>query len=129
MKAVQFRMARPTNQLEQVARFYSDVLGLEIIGQFKGHEGFDGIMIGLPGKTYHLEFTQHISNMPLPEPTEENLLVFYFDNPEEYTKTNERLQNHGHYPVQPANPYWLNKSETYEDPDKWRIVLFNGVYS
>lgn len=129
MKSVQFRIARPTNQLDKITRFYSNVLGLEIIGQFKGHDGFDGVMIGLPGKTYHLEFTQHISHTLLPEPTEENLLVFYFDSPEEYTNANERMQNHGYYPVQPANPYWLNKSETYEDPDKWRIVLFNGVYS
>lgn len=129
MKAVQFRVARPTNQLDEITRFYSEALGFEIIGQFKGHDGFDGVMIGLPGKTYHLEFTQHISNTALPHPTEENLLVFYFDNPEEYTKANERLLNHGYHPVQPANPYWLNKSETYEDPDKWRIVLFNGAYS
>ncbi|MGD1946746.1 MAG: hypothetical protein ACFB0A_10925 [Croceivirga sp.] len=32
-------------------------------------------------------------------------------------------------PVEPENPYWKGKSQTYEDPDKWRIVLFNGIYN
>jgi catechol 2,3-dioxygenase-like lactoylglutathione lyase family enzyme len=128
MKAVQFRIARPTNQLDNIIRFYTEALELDIIGQFKDHDGFDGVMIGLPGKTHHLEFTQHSSNTSLTKPTEENLLVFYFDDPEEYSKTNKRLQDAGHQPIPPANPYWLNKSETYEDPDKWRIVLFNGLY-
>jgi len=32
-------------------------------------------------------------------------------------------------PVKPENPYWEDKSKTYEDPDKWRIVLFNGLFT
>ncbi|WP_374166964.1 VOC family protein [Arcticibacter sp. MXS-1] len=68
------------------------------------------------------------TNSPLPAPTKENLLVFYYDNPDEYQKANKRIQAKGIKPVEPENPYWKGKSETYEDPDHWRIILFNGVY-
>ena len=128
MKAVQYRIARPTNQLNEILRFYTQGLGLELIGQFTGHEGYDGIMLGLPDSRHHLEFTQHISREPLPEPTKENLLVFYYDDHEDYLQANRRLQESGFTPVIPGNPYWVGKSETYEDPDKWRVVLFNGLF-
>ncbi|WP_461533246.1 VOC family protein [Sinomicrobium sp.] len=128
MKAVQFRIARPTNKLTEVVKFYQRGLGLEMLGKFEGHSGYDGVMLGMPDKTYHLEFTQHMDKAPLPEPTKENLIVFYYDSSEEYRRANERMQRIGITPVEPENPYWIGKSQTYEDPDGWRIVLFNGVY-
>jgi catechol 2,3-dioxygenase-like lactoylglutathione lyase family enzyme len=129
MKAIQFRVARPTNRLQEVTRFYTEGLGLKIIGQFTGHEGYDGVMIGLPGSEYHLEFTQHVNKAVLPAPTKEHLLVFYFDNASAYIEANNRLQQMGCFPVEPENPYWRDKSNTYEDPDSWRVVLFNGVFA
>lgn len=128
MKAVQFRLARPTNQLEAITKFYTECLSLPVIGQFKNHKGYDGVMIGLPGADHHLEFTQHESKPELPQPTKEHLLVFYFATTDEYNKATERLKQYGHQPVPPENPYWEGKSETFEDPDGWRIVLFNGIY-
>lgn len=128
MKAIQFRIARPTNNLTEIAKFYQQGLGLEILGTFEDHLGYDGIMFGMPDKKYHLEFTQHKDKAPLPKPTKENLIVFYFDTPEEYKIANERLQKMGIRPVEPENPYCKGKSETYEDPDNWRVILFNGVY-
>lgn len=129
MKAVQFRIARPTNNLSKVISFYHEGLGLEILGKFENHLGYDGVMLGLPDKTHHLEFTQKTNKSPLPAPTKENLLVFYYDSPAAYTEANDRLQKMGMIPVEPENPYWKDKSETYEDPDQWRVVLFNGVYN
>ena len=128
MKAVQFRIARPTNQLEALIHFYHHGLGLPIIGRFSNHAGYDGVMLGLPATQYHLEFTQFEEPTPLPPATKDNLLVCYFDNPQAYAEANQRLQQLQHQPVAPENPYWQGKSETYEDPDGWRIVLFNGLY-
>lgn len=128
MKAVQFRIARPTNQLEKIKQFYTEGLGLPIIGAFTGHQGYDGIMFGLPDSEHHLEFTQYETETALLEPTKEHLFVFYFNNLAAYTEANERLQKINCFPVKPENPYWEGKSETYEDPDKWRIVLFNGTF-
>lgn len=128
MKATQFRFARPTNQLDKVIAFYTKGLGLKIIGSFEKHDGYDGVMLGLPDEQYHLEFTQHESKSPVPAPTKENLLVIYFKDEHEYFKLVEKIKGIGAREVTPENPYWLGKSITFEDPDGWRIVLFNGVF-
>jgi hypothetical protein len=44
-----------------------------------------------------------------------------------YQTVVDRLQAHGHTPVEPENPYWKNTSLTFEDPDEWRVVVFNGL--
>lgn len=129
MQAVQFRTARPTNNLEEIKIFYTEALGLELLGSFKGHAGYDGIMLAMPDKTHHLEFTQFEHKTDIPEPTKEHLMVFYYSGTEAYKTANERIQSMGILPVEPENPYWKDKSETYEDPDGWRIILFNGVYN
>lgn len=51
------RVARPTDRLEQVTRFYRDGLGFAEIGRFVDHDGFDGVVLGAPHAPYHLEFT------------------------------------------------------------------------
>ena len=126
--AIQFRFARPTNQLAKIKAFYMDGLGLEELGSFTGHSGYSGVMLGLPHSEYHLEFTAHEEQEPLPKPSKENLLVLYFESEEKYEAANRRLQAYGVQPVEPENPDWKGKSQTYEDPDKWRVVLLNGVY-
>ena len=50
------RVARPTDDLEAVVRFYRDGLGLDVLSEFNDHEGFDGVMLGRKGAGYHLEF-------------------------------------------------------------------------
>jgi catechol 2,3-dioxygenase-like lactoylglutathione lyase family enzyme len=129
MKAVQVRIARPTLQLNKVVDFYKNGLGLQEVGRFENHAGYDGVMLGLPDTTYHLEFTQQHNGEPLPTPTNEHLLVLYYDNEKDYVDANTRLQEFGVFPVAPENPYWKDKSETYEDPDGYRIVLFRGRYA
>lgn len=126
--AVQFRFARPTDKLGEVIRFYHEGVGLPVIGSFHDHDGYDGIMLGLSGSTCHIEFTSHVSGSPCPAPTNDNLLVLYFDDTDKYNSALERLNGYGYLPVQPENPYWLDKSKTFEDPDGWRVVLFNGIY-
>lgn len=128
MEAIQFRTARPTNDLKAILRFYEEGLGLPVLGSFTGHAGYDGVMFGLPDSSHHLEFTQFKEAQVLPEPTREHLLVFYFESPAEYALANRRLQSMDISPVAPENPYWEGKSETYADPDNWRVVLFNGLY-
>lgn len=129
LQAIQFRIARPTNNLEQLKTFYTEALGLKLLGSFEGHAGYDGIMLGMPDKRCHLEFTQYQTKTDLPTPTKENLMVFYFDTSEAYQSANNKIQQMGIKPVEPENPYWKDKSETYEDPDGWRVILFNGVYN
>ena len=37
-----------------------------------------------------------------------------------------RLQEQGHTAIEAENPYWNGKSQTFEDPDGWRVVLYDG---
>ncbi|WP_088069864.1 VOC family protein [Gottfriedia luciferensis] len=122
---VQFRIARPTDQLTEISKFYGEGLGLKQVGGFHNHDGYDGIMFGLPDVEYHLEFTQHIDGSPCPAPTKDNLHVFYLPDANEIELIKNRLNRMGYHEVEPENPYWLGKSITFEDPDGWRVVLMN----
>lgn len=123
-----FRIARPTDKLYKIKEFYHDGLGLEIIGSFENHSGYDGIMFGLPNEKYHLEFTTHENGSPCPPPTKDNLLVFYISDQNKITNILNKLNKLGYKEVEPENPYWKGKSITIEDPDLWRIVLVNGNF-
>ncbi|NGN44538.1 VOC family protein [Mesorhizobium sp. CGMCC 1.15528] len=119
----QVRIARPTDKLKDVITFYRDGLGLPELARFEGHAGYDGIMLGLPGKAVHLEFTNHADGCPCPAPGLDNLLVLYITETDAYDSLNRRMQQMGHAPVEPENPYWLERSFTYQDPDGWRVVI------
>ncbi len=121
---VQMRIARPTDQFEQVIEFYEDGLGLQRIGEFWNHDGYDGVMFGLPDTNYHLEFTRHVTGTPCPAPTKDNLLVFYLPDWHVITKITKRLDGMGFPEVEAENPYWGEDAITIEDPDGWRIVLY-----
>jgi catechol 2,3-dioxygenase-like lactoylglutathione lyase family enzyme len=125
LPAVQFRIARPTDQLEKILEFYRDGIGLEVVGSFEKHNGYDGVMLGLPDVRYHLEFTQYENGSPCPAPTEDSLLVFYIPDKERRGAIVKRLMDMGYPPVQPENPYWEKDGITIADTDGWRIVLQN----
>ncbi|TKD71603.1 VOC family protein [Pseudalkalibacillus hwajinpoensis] len=123
--AIQIRIARPTDQLEEIVRFYEYGLGLKRVAEFSGHVGYTGVVYGLPNLQYQLEFTTHEQGSPCPAPTTDNLLVFYISNKEELEKVVARLQQMGHGEVEPENVYWKERGVTIEDPDGWRVVLMN----
>lgn len=116
--AVQVRIARPTDNFDEVIRFYEQGLGLQRITEFEGHRGYKGVIIGIPDASYHLEFTKHVDGSPCPAPTKDNLLVFYIPNQAEILVLKNRLEQMGY-------PYWKERGVTIEDPDGWRIVLMN----
>ena len=119
------RVARPTDRLEALRRFYGHGLGLVELGSFEGHAGYSGVFFGLPDATYHLEFTQHEAGSPCPAPSTDHLLVLYFASASEVDRLAARLTDLGYPAVQPENPYWVTAvaSVTVEDPDGWRVVL------
>jgi catechol 2,3-dioxygenase-like lactoylglutathione lyase family enzyme len=119
------RVARPTDRLDQVIRFYTDGLGFQILYRFDNHEGFDGVMIGIPGESYHLEFTRQQGHLVGQAPTQDNLLVFYLPDQQEWQSAIDRMKSIGYEPVKPYNPYWESSGVTFEDPDGYRVVLQN----
>jgi catechol 2,3-dioxygenase-like lactoylglutathione lyase family enzyme len=123
LPVTQVRIARPTDKLEELFRFYVEGLGLPRLGGFEGHSGYDGVFIGLPGHALHLEFTRHEHGSPCPAPTRDNLLVLYVPDAAARDALVERMSRMGYPPVEPENPYWRQHGVTLEDPDGWRIVL------
>jgi catechol 2,3-dioxygenase-like lactoylglutathione lyase family enzyme len=120
----QVRVARPTDRLDEVVSFYCTGLGLTMLDRFEGHEGYTGVMLGLPGAEYHLEFTTHVDGSPGAAPTRDNLLVFYLGSDDETRAVAERLSALGHAAIEADNPFWTdNGGITIEDPDGWRVVL------
>ncbi|MEG7336062.1 VOC family protein [Bacillus subtilis] len=124
--AAQIRIARPTGQLDEIIRFYEEGLDLKRIGEFSQHNGYGGVMFGLPHADYHLEFTQYEdgeSTAPVPHP--DSLLVFYVPNTDELASITSRLKHMGYQEVESENPYWSHGGVTIEDPDGWRVVFMN----
>jgi catechol 2,3-dioxygenase-like lactoylglutathione lyase family enzyme len=120
------RVARPTDDIDAVTRFYRDGLGFTVLSEFKDHDGFDGVMLGHPGAAYHLEFTRKQGHRAGRAPTEDNLLVFYLPDEADWKQSVERLERLGYRPVKAFNPYWDRKGRTFEDPDGYRVVLQNA---
>lgn len=122
------RVARPTNDMEMVLKFYCDGVGLDVIYEFHDHAGFDGIMLGRSGAPYHLEFTQVEGHTVPGAPSQDNLLVFYLPDAGKYRSAVERMRALGYSPVPSFNPYWDVKGTTFEDGEGYRVVFYNGVW-
>jgi catechol 2,3-dioxygenase-like lactoylglutathione lyase family enzyme len=121
------RIARPTDDLAAVVRFYRDSLGFEVLSEFRDHDGFDGVMLGRRGTAYHLEFTHSAAHPAGRAPGGENLLVFYLPDAVEWRSAIDRLERAGFAPVVSVNPYWDRRGRTFEDPDGYRVVLQNAA--
>ena len=122
------RVARPTDDLEGVVHFYRDGLGLDVLYEFKDHDGFDGVMLGRAGAGYHLEFTHKAGHRVGKAPTEDNLLVFYLPDRAEWQRAVDRLERQGYEAMPSFNPYWDRRGKTFADPDGYRVVLQNAAW-
>lgn len=119
------RVARPTDNLVEITRMYIDGLGFKLLGSFTGHDGFDGAIIGHPSHSYHLEFTHHQNVRVGRAPTQENLLVFYIPEANDWANCCEKMLRAGFNVVTSYNPYWDLYGSTFEDVDGYRVVLKN----
>ncbi|MDO8322368.1 MAG: VOC family protein [Phenylobacterium sp.] len=128
LSGLTLRIARPTDQLDAMAAFYREGLGLLELASFRGHAGFDGVILGFPGAPWHLELTQAHGHKVGPAPNPDHLLTFYF--PEETARATAvaRLEAAGHRPVKSFNPYWDEHGVSFEDPDGYRVVLHRGAW-
>ena len=123
------RVARPTNDLAALRHFYVEGLGLTELYAFAGHAGFDGLMVGHPRASYHLEFTCEAGYVAPPAPTPENLLVFYLPDLAEWQAAVAQLQAAGYAPVPAHNAYWDRQGLTFADPDGYRVVLQQAAWN
>jgi catechol 2,3-dioxygenase-like lactoylglutathione lyase family enzyme len=120
---MQLRVARPTDRLDAVVAFYKDAVGLEVLGGFTDHDGFDGVMLGKPGASWHLELTRERGAVAGNAPSREHLLVLYIPDEREWNIAVERMRAAGVAPTPAHNPYWDRCGITYVDPDGYGVVL------
>jgi catechol 2,3-dioxygenase-like lactoylglutathione lyase family enzyme len=128
LKQANLRVARPTDNLSEIIRFYRDGLGFEVIDSFEDHQGFDGVMLSHPALSYHLEFTHHRGHHIGTAQTEENLLVFYLPDEAEWQQAVDRMIRQGYEPMKSYNPYWDVHGKTFEDADGYRVVLQGAAW-
>ena len=120
------RVARPCSSLTAAAGFYVDLVGLPELSRFADHDGFSGLIVGLPGDAHQLEFLSGPGGHPNPTPTPEDLLVLYLPVGE-HEAIVRRLRSAGQLPVSPLNPYWTKiEALHFVDPDNYGLVLVPG---
>nr|WP_315148325.1 VOC family protein [uncultured Flavobacterium sp.] len=117
-----FRFARHTNDLEQLSSFYINILGMEILGGFQKHNGYDGVFIGKSNENWHLEFTKSNEIIQF-NFGKEDVLVFYPNTRLEYEHILEKLKNFSITIIEAKNPYWNENGKMFLDPDGYRIVI------
>ena len=123
------RIARPTDDIAALLPFYRDGLGFEVLSQFTGHDGFDGVMLGHPEAPWHLEFTHAHGHAAGRAPTQDNLLVLYLPDTDDWHAAVARMAQAGFAPVAAFNPYWDRNGVTYQDADGYRVVLQNASWA
>jgi catechol 2,3-dioxygenase-like lactoylglutathione lyase family enzyme len=123
------RIARSTNDLDAVERFYGSGLGLKRLSRFENHDGFDGLMMGATRAPWHLEFTKSRDHLASRAPDQESLLVFYHPVEAGWREAVDRMKACGFQPTPAFNPYWDVHGVTFEDPDGYRIVLQNTEWT
>lgn len=117
-----FRFARHTNNLEQLKSFYIDILGLELLGGFENHNGYDGVFIGKSTENWHLEFTKSDEIVSF-NFGDEDILVFYPNNKLEFELIHDRIESHSIKFINSKNSYWNENGKMLLDPDGYRVVI------
>jgi len=123
------RIARPVSDLARTEAMYCAGLGLQVLGRFEDHEGYDGLMLGRAGMCCHFEFTYRRAHPVSPAPTTEDLSVFYLPDTVEWKNACASMLAAGFQQVASSNPYWDVRGSTFEDPDGYRIVLQNADWN
>jgi catechol 2,3-dioxygenase-like lactoylglutathione lyase family enzyme len=116
-------VARPTEKLEDVVRFYRDGVGLAELRHSENHGDIGRVTLGPPDAPYYLEFTEAHGELAGRAPTKATILVICLPSESEWTDTVVRMEKSGYKPVLSCNPFWHQHEMTFEDPDGYRVVL------
>lgn len=118
------RFARATWRLSESSRFYREVVGLSVLAEFHDHDGYDGVVFALPGRSVQLELVTPPRPGSPAQPDPENALVIYLADPAETEVIRDRLRSSGMRPFVPENPYWIRRGAFgVLDPDGWPVFF------
>ena len=118
----QTRTARPTANLDRARAFYETTLGLPVLASFDDHDGYDGIILGLPDRNRQLELVH--SSHSSPSPTPEDQLVLYLGSADTVATISTHLEHQGYSKKRNPNPFWENDGAVaFADPDGYWLIL------
>lgn len=112
--------------MDQARHFYEEIIGLSLLGSFVDHDGFDGVIFGVPDKKAQLELVSAPHEI-IPRPSIEDALILYCE-PATATEIVERLRKAEMEEVPgdatDLNPYWPRTGAvTFVDPDGYRLTI------
>lgn len=117
-----FRIARHTNNLKLITDFYTQILGLTVLGNFENHDNYDGVFLGKEGLGWHLEFTSSTEKAKH-QFDEDDMLVFYPNSQQEYDEIIANIKQHNIATLTAKNPYWNKNGILIKDPDGYNVVI------
>lgn len=117
-----FRYARHTNNVEALIQFYTEVIGLDVLGRFEKHDNYKGVFLGFPDTAWHIEFTES-NDQASHAPDDDDLLVFYLQSSEEISAIQKDAERLGATTVQSKNPYWQEHGVQINDPDGFGVIV------
>ncbi len=117
-----FRYARHTSDLQKIEKFYTEIVGLEKLGNFEGHYNYDGLFLGYKNSDWHLEFTTS-TNLPKSKFDDDDILVFYINSVIELANIKKLIKQKNIKLEVAKNPYWLENGIIISDPDDYKIVF------
>jgi catechol 2,3-dioxygenase-like lactoylglutathione lyase family enzyme len=125
---VQIRIARPTRDLDRARVFYSDTVGLPILSSFDEHDGYSGVIFGLPDGAVQVELVLQAEVEP--SPTDEDQLVLYLGSAEAVVELAASIGSVGYEAKTASNPYWAREGAiAFVDPDGYWLILSPGNWS
>lgn len=117
-----FRYARHSQNINELKKFYIEIAGLESLGGFENHNGYDGVFLGIKGAAWHLEFTKS-EEVPQHTFDPDDILVFYVDSKFELVEIQKKIQSLGMAIGTPKNPYWVQHGIMVSDPDGHPVMF------
>jgi len=108
--------------MNRIERFYTEVLGLDKLGSFEKHDGYDGIFLGKEGFGWHLEFT---TSMVEPDHyfDEDDILIFYPPSRDSFNVLLQNIHRHQVEILTAKNPYWNANGVLISDPDGCHVII------
>jgi GNAT superfamily N-acetyltransferase len=120
------RFARTSRHYDETIRFYRDLVGLPVVGEFAASFGEDGTIFGLPDTRLQLEIVRAHGSSDVGRLDQ---LVLYLDDAAAVRTATGRLSAAGLSPAPDPHPYWAaNGAVVHRDPDGREVVFAPWVY-
>jgi len=92
------------------------------LGDFKNHDGYDGIFLGRKDLDWHLEFTSS-KDKAVHQTDPDDALIFYPKTKASYQAILDNLAKYKVKTIKAKNPYWQKYGFMFQDSDGFNIIV------